>query len=90
MRTTIDKAGRLVLPKATRDRLGLKAGDVLEIEPTGEGLHLKPVRESPRLVKEGNVLVYAAGVLDKNVSESDVVKDVRDGRIAELVRQAMS
>jgi AbrB family looped-hinge helix DNA binding protein len=32
MRTTIDRAGRLVVPKRIRDRLGLRGGEQLEIE----------------------------------------------------------
>ncbi|MEX1295122.1 MAG: AbrB/MazE/SpoVT family DNA-binding domain-containing protein [Candidatus Limnocylindrales bacterium] len=31
MRTTIDKAGRIVVPKPMRDELGLRGGDALEI-----------------------------------------------------------
>lgn len=51
MRTTIDGAGRIVIPKATRSRLGLDAGRVveireregrLEIEPVGTAMVLKP------------------------------------------------
>ena len=34
---TLDKAGRVVLPKALRDELGLAAGDTLELESRGEG-----------------------------------------------------
>lgn len=31
MRTTIDRAGRVVVPKALRDALGLEGGETLEI-----------------------------------------------------------
>lgn len=37
MRTTIDAAGRLVVPKAIRDRLGLSAGTQVELTE-GDGL----------------------------------------------------
>jgi AbrB family looped-hinge helix DNA binding protein len=36
MKTTIDQAGRIVVPKALRDALGLKSGQPLEIR-AGEG-----------------------------------------------------
>lgn len=32
MKTTIDAAGRIVVPKPLRDELGIKAGQVLELE----------------------------------------------------------
>jgi AbrB family looped-hinge helix DNA binding protein len=32
MRTTIDAAGRIVVPKRLRDELGLRPGQVLELE----------------------------------------------------------
>ena len=32
MRTTIDSAGRIVVPKRLRDELGLQPGQVLELE----------------------------------------------------------
>ena len=32
MKTTIDAAGRIVVPKPLRDELGVKAGQVLELE----------------------------------------------------------
>ena len=88
MRTTIDRSGRLVVPKEMREQAGLKAGDTIEIEATSEGLRLTPVHDSPRLVKDGNVLVFAGGTLDR--SEGDGVEQVRTERVAELVRQAIS
>jgi AbrB family looped-hinge helix DNA binding protein len=88
MRTKIDQSGRCVLPKALRDQLGIKPGDKFDIEMTGDGLRLKLVHDSPRLVKMGGVLVFVGGKL-ANPGEDFVKKD-RDARIAELIRQAMS
>ena len=41
---TLDKAGRVVLPKPLRDELELAAGDTLELESRGEQITLRPVR----------------------------------------------
>lgn len=41
MTIQIDKAGRVVLPKQIRDRLGMTAGSDLEVVETLEGLMLK-------------------------------------------------
>jgi AbrB family looped-hinge helix DNA binding protein len=57
MRTTIDKAGRVVIPASIRDRAGLAAGTTLEITVDEFGVRLEPVAPGPRLVKVGRRLV---------------------------------
>ena len=42
MRTTIDKVGRVVLPKTLRDAVGIRAG-AIEVTIHGGGLLLQPV-----------------------------------------------
>jgi len=54
----MDKFGRILIPKRIRDNLGLKAGAALEIELDGQGLVMKPVREEPRVLDKGGVLVF--------------------------------
>lgn len=41
MRTTIDKAGRVVVPKALRDELGLRAGQELEVRAVDGRLEIE-------------------------------------------------
>jgi AbrB family looped-hinge helix DNA binding protein len=57
MRTTIDKAGRLVIPAAARDRLGLTSGTTLEVSVDETGLRLERVAPGPQLVRIGKRLV---------------------------------
>ena len=57
MRTTIDKAGRVVIPAAVRQRAGLIAGSELEITEEERGIRLERVAAGPRLVKVGRRLV---------------------------------
>lgn len=49
MKVAIDSAGRVVVPKALRDRLGLDAGTTVDISAHGSGLHLTPVGRSARV-----------------------------------------
>jgi AbrB family looped-hinge helix DNA binding protein len=53
MRTTIDKAGRLVIPAAVRERAGLTPGTELEISVDEFGIRIERVAKGPRLVKVG-------------------------------------
>lgn len=57
MRTTIDKAGRVVIPAAIRERSGLTPGSELEIVEDELGVRLERVAAGPRLVKIGRRLV---------------------------------
>ena len=57
MRTTIDKAGRLVIPAALRQRAGLAAGAEVELTEDDLGIRLTRVAPGPRLVKIGGRLV---------------------------------
>ena len=57
MRTTIDKAGRVVIPAALRDRAGLTPGAELEVSVGDFGIRLERIAPGPRLVKIGRRLV---------------------------------
>ncbi len=57
MRTTIDKAGRVVIPAALRERAGLSPGSELEITEDDLGVRLERVAAGPRLVRVGRRLV---------------------------------
>jgi AbrB family looped-hinge helix DNA binding protein len=54
---TIDKAGRVVLPKPVRDELGLRAGDSLDLESSEDGIVLRPARGLARMRKKHGVWV---------------------------------
>lgn len=59
MRTTIDKAGRLVIPRQLRDRIGLAEGGEVELALDGAGVRIEPI--SGRDLKEvGDLLVIPA------------------------------
>ena len=58
---TIDRAGRVVIPKLLRDALHLEAGDTLEVETEGESITLRPKRAGASVQKERGVWVFRAG-----------------------------
>jgi AbrB family looped-hinge helix DNA binding protein len=57
MRTTIDLAGRIVVPKALRDMLGLDGGQEIEITARDGRLEIEPVPTTMRLERRGSLLV---------------------------------
>jgi AbrB family looped-hinge helix DNA binding protein len=67
MKATIDKAGRLVIPKQLRDEVGLTPGTV-EVSVQGAGLRVVPITDDT-LVREGDLLVIPGG---RPISDDDV------------------
>ena len=57
MKTSMDSAGRVVVPKPLRDALGLTAGSTVDISRYGAGLQLVPTGRTARLVDESGVLI---------------------------------
>lgn len=57
MRTTIDPAGRLVIPKRIRDRLGLRGNEQVEITERDGRIEIEPAPTDVELVREGSILV---------------------------------
>jgi AbrB family looped-hinge helix DNA binding protein len=72
---TIDKAGRIVLPKPVRDELQLSPGDSLEVESSEERIILRPARAQGRIYKKQGVWVMHGGaplshdVVDKTIRQ---------------------
>ena len=61
MRTTIDKAGRLVIPRPLRDRIGLAGGGEVELELDGAAIRIEPVGGSGLREDGGLLLIPASG-----------------------------
>jgi AbrB family looped-hinge helix DNA binding protein len=59
MRATIDKAGRLVIPRSLRDRIGLGGGGEVELELDGAAVRIEPLA-GHQLVEEAGLLVIPA------------------------------
>lgn len=73
MKATIDRAGRLVIPKQLRDHLGLRPGEV-EVTAEGAGLRVEPLAGDSIEEREGRLVIPAAGVQ----IDDDLVRSLRD------------
>lgn len=56
MKITIDKVGRLVIPRQIRERIGLTGPSVVEIEIEGSGIRIQPA-VGTELREDGDLLV---------------------------------
>ena len=69
MQAIVDQVGRIVVPKALRDRLGLTPGSIVDISMYGDGLHIAPGGRTARLERRHGTLV---AVSDTTISDDDV------------------
>ena len=81
MELTIDKAGRVVIPKSVRDGLGPQAGDILELDRQGDVLRLRP---KARTRRKGRLLVFRSGLHNYDIAA--VIDKTREERIPDLMR----
>jgi AbrB family looped-hinge helix DNA binding protein len=58
---TIDRAGRIILPKRVRDEFHLREGDHLELESAEGRITLRPAFPPRTLCREQGVWVYRTG-----------------------------
>lgn len=69
MRTTIDKAGRIVIPRQMREEVGLTPGEV-EVVVDGAGVRIEPVSSDGLVERDGRLVIPASGepLTDDDVS----------------------
>lgn len=72
MQLSIDKFGRIVIPKTIRADLHLTAGSALTVEEREDCIILRPAQEEPVVSRKQGVLVYAGaatGQLEESVAQ---------------------
>ena len=80
MRSTIDKAGRVVIPASIRDRAGLTPGTALEVTADDTGVRIERVAPGPKLVRIGKRLVARPTVGSDRRPDVDVAALIEDER----------
>lgn len=72
MQLTLDRFGRMVLPKSIRDDLGLSHGDQFDVDERDGGVWLRPVRRQDPLARKEGLLVFtgeATGDLARSLDD---------------------
>ena len=64
METSIDRFGRIVIPKKIRDDFNLKAGTAIIIEETEQTIILTPIHGESNLRVKNGVLVFSGAPLN--------------------------
>jgi AbrB family looped-hinge helix DNA binding protein len=81
MEVKIDDYGRVVIPKAVREKLGIESGTSLEIEvdsaEVGGAITLTPKGQKPALQRKGELLVHSGKLTEEDF---DVVEQIRSDR----------
>ncbi|WP_309619922.1 AbrB/MazE/SpoVT family DNA-binding domain-containing protein [Salinibacterium sp.] len=68
MKLTMDRAGRVVVPKPLRDALGMPDGGDIDISIYGAGLQLVPSGSTARLVEtNGHLVAVSETVVDDDM-----------------------
>ena len=73
MKTTIDRAGRLVIPKQLRDEIGMEAGEV-EVSRDGAAIKVEPLPGSELVEESGLLMIPRSGT----PLDDDRVRSLRD------------
>lgn len=77
---SIDRAGRLVLPKPVRQQLQLEPGESLEMESFEDHIVLRPARGNAAMHKKQGVWVFRAGAPLKASVVHETIRRVRKER----------
>ncbi len=78
MQTTLDKFGRITLPKAMRTHLGIDTDTLLEMQEQGDAVIIKVVHKQQYTSMEDGLLVYT-GKMTGNVDH--ILDTIRDERL---------
>ena len=86
MKVTIDRLGRIVVPKQVRDRFHLVAGTSLELNVESDKIELRPLDREPAVLEKYGVLIHH-GPESMDLDMAEFVNRERANRDVHLVRE---
>jgi AbrB family looped-hinge helix DNA binding protein len=86
MELTIDKFGRVVLPKKLRQHLGVGTSLKVEVTETAEGVLLKPVQRESGLVMHEGLLIHRGNSAETEpIDWRKLIEEDREERIQHIL-----
>lgn len=82
MITTLDKFGRVIIPKRFREQLGINSKSTLNISEDGKRIVIELVQEKKPIVDRNGILVFTGNLEDK---KGDLIKSDRNRRMKKLL-----
>jgi len=82
MQMTLDRFGRMVLPKMIRDHFGLQPGDIIEAEEQSDAIVLRPVMSTDCTRHEGRALIFTGKATGDIGGVLDGIREARLSRVA--------
>ena len=82
MVTTLDKFGRVIIPKKLRERVGINYKSTLNISEDGSRIVIELIQDKEPLVNRNGILVFTGKLEDK---KSDSIKSDRNRRMKKLL-----
>ncbi len=74
MKATVDRVGRIVIPKPVRDALGIRPDTELEVTVDNGAVRLEPTGHAPRRVEVVDGLPILRSEAGWSISDADVVR----------------
>ncbi len=74
MQVTVDRSGRVIIPKEVRNDLGLQPGTKLQIKKENGKILLEPISVEMQIVVRDGVLVF------RGAAAGDIEREIRSHR----------
>jgi len=84
MKTHLDKAGRLVIPKSIRDKMGIEDHDELRIDTADGRIWIEPVHQTHVLEERQGVLKVTSAWVGEPAIEK-IIRTEREKRLKRLM-----
>ena len=79
MEATIDSGGRILLPKALRDSLGLTPGSTVDVSAYGDGITIIPGGRTAEVIESEDGRLIGRG--SSRISDEDILALIDAGRM---------